>query len=316
MWWSIGWGTYTRGDPPSPLHESCPRLPPAQMKLGCNRKCLPKRVARSFIWQKSRGTVGNSTRFKITWYFPSWPKRSLPHPDTKHWSLSNIVFGGGKQAVFTFSAIWMGVSRNSNAISLYKLLFKYSGWMTTSRTVLSWCGKISSFVWPIERISFQQSAYTIEQISNCYLCIPIANTNFQLLCFLSADTMGSCQNDWWLNQWTTACINIHNLIAVDAIDIQHSGHPREFWWEESSECLQLNAFEKISIFTRLLTSKCRLVVIVSGDAETNTVSITITTALIDPCVRCYDLLVGFEKTTCVEQAIAWMLFSWPVETDI
>lgn len=39
---------------------------PAHKKLSCKTKCFPRRVFRSFCAHASCGTMGNSTRFKIT----------------------------------------------------------------------------------------------------------------------------------------------------------------------------------------------------------------------------------------------------------
>lgn len=57
---------------------------PAQMKDECNWKCFPRRVSLSFTSHGWCGTIGNSTRFKITWYLPSFPNVSLPEDSNRY----------------------------------------------------------------------------------------------------------------------------------------------------------------------------------------------------------------------------------------
>lgn len=61
-----------------------------------------------------------------------------------------------------------------------------------------------------------------------HLCVPVTNTNFQRLCILASYTMSSCRDDIWLNQGSTARININDLVIVSTFYVQHSCHPWEF----------------------------------------------------------------------------------------
>lgn len=110
----------TSGDPPSPLQVSFPGSPPAQMKVLCSSKCCPNLVFLKAVWHLGRWTIGNSTFLRMTWYLPSLPKTSLPHPEATHLADGAEVPAGGRQITPTFSASSTGESKIRTAISLNK----------------------------------------------------------------------------------------------------------------------------------------------------------------------------------------------------
>ena len=92
----------TRGPPPSPSQVSWPDLPPpAHMKEGSSLNLEPSRLARNFSWQTPRSTTGISSSFRTTWYWPSAPYLSFPHPVAKQDLLSKFSPGWGRQTVST-----------------------------------------------------------------------------------------------------------------------------------------------------------------------------------------------------------------------
>lgn len=128
---------------PSPLQVSLPGSPPAHVKDGWSLKYLPKRVVRSLFWQSACGTTGKSSFFRITWYFPSFPKWSLPQPEAVHRAPSKTVPWGGKQIVPMLSWSLAGVSSINKATLLYNDFGLKFSWTIFCMTLKSWCSKSS-----------------------------------------------------------------------------------------------------------------------------------------------------------------------------
>lgn len=97
-----------------------PGSPPAHKKLLWRLKRLPSRVFLKLSWQGKKGTTGSSIFLRMTWYFPSLPKTSLPQPLAKHLLWSKTVSWGGRQIVLTCCSNLTASFRNSNAISLWR----------------------------------------------------------------------------------------------------------------------------------------------------------------------------------------------------